>query len=30
MVYEEINKLIEEYEKENLEELDDNDEIVNN
>ncbi|PKB95181.1 hypothetical protein RhiirA5_437209 [Rhizophagus irregularis] len=30
MVYEKIDKLIEEYEKENLEELDDNDEIVDN
>ena len=30
MVYEEIDKLIEEYEKENLEELDDDIEIVSN
>ena len=30
MVYEEIDKLIVEYEKENLEELDDDVEIVNN
>ena len=30
MVYEEIDKLIAEYEKENLEELDDEVEIVNN
>jgi hypothetical protein len=30
MVYKEIDKLIEEYEKENLEELDDDIEIVSN
>jgi hypothetical protein len=30
MVYEEIDKLIEEYKKENLKKLNDNDEIVDN